>query len=122
MVVPVEEAGKLCLEVSGRIPERLQFFVAENTSVREQISVVDSSVMASEAEVGKVGDEAAGVVSRVTVLIVGEITGFGEVVLVWGSLCLLGEGAQILVINRTYCSGLFASSLGRLVYIAATLG
>lgn len=67
----------------------LFFFVAENAGFREQISVVDSPVMASKAEVGEFGDEVAGICFRF-MFIVGEIPDFGRVVLGWGS-CVCQE-------------------------------
>lgn len=89
MVVHVEKAGKLCLEIDRRILELPLFFVAENAGFREQISVVHSPVMASEAEVGEFGDEVAGICFRF-MFIVGEIPDFGRVVLGWGS-CVCQE-------------------------------
>lgn len=84
-VVHVEEAGKPCLEIGGRFLGWLLFFVAEHAGFGKRIAVVDSSVTASKAESGKVGDEVAGVDFRV-----GEIPNFGEVVFAWIS-CVCQE-------------------------------
>ena len=89
-VLHVEKAGKPGLEVGGRFLERLLFLVAENAGFGKQISVVDSSVTASKAAMGKVGDEGAGVDDFRAVLIVGKIPNFGEVVFAWVS-CVCQE-------------------------------
>ena len=65
-----------CLvEISRRILQRGLYFVAKNSGLGEQVAVVDSAVRASEAEVGKSGDEGVGGGFG----LVGEISDFGEV-------------------------------------------
>lgn len=97
-------------------------FVAEDSGLGEQVAVVDAAVRASEAVVGKGGDEGVGGGFG----LVGEISDFGEVGLVEGGawiLFLLEEEPGCWVsTERAYCSGLLALSLGRLMYMAATLG
>lgn len=97
-------------------------FVAEDSGLGEQVAVVDAAVRASEAVVGKGGDEGVGGGFG----LVGEISDFGEVGLVEGGawiLFLLEEERGCWVsTERAYCSGLLALSLGRLMYMAATLG
>lgn len=93
-VLHVEKAGKAGFEVGGRFLERLPFLVAENAGFGKQISAVDSSVTASKAAMGKVGDEGAGVDDFRAVLIVGKIPNFGEVIFAWVSCVLSGEEVQ----------------------------
>ena len=76
VIIHIGKSGEQCLELRRRFLESAlgDSLVSENAGLRKHVSVVDSSVVAPEAEVGKVGDEVAG-----CELIVGEISDFGLV-------------------------------------------